>query len=58
MTMAVSKALEEGSSAIVCASTETHAAAAAYAARAGMKCFVLCPKMLQLETSPSTSVWG
>ncbi len=45
MTMAVSKALEEGSSAIVCASTgNTSAAAAAYAARAGMKCFVLLPQ--------------
>src|SRR4029450_13530905 len=37
MTMAVSKALEEGSKAIICASTgNTSASAAAYAARAGL----------------------
>jgi threonine synthase len=44
MTLAVSKALEEGSQAVVCASTgNTSASAAAYAARAGMKCVVLIP---------------
>lgn len=44
MTMAVSKALEEGSRAIMCASTgNTSASAAAYAARAGIKCVVLVP---------------
>ncbi len=44
MTMAVTKAVEEGSRAIICASTgNTSAAAAAYAARAGIKCFVLIP---------------
>ncbi len=44
MTMAVTKAVEEGSRAIVCASTgNTSAAAAAYAARAGIACFVLIP---------------
>ena len=44
MTMAVSKAKEEGSSAIICASTgNTSASAAAYAARANMKCHVLIP---------------
>lgn len=44
MTMAVSKAVEEGSRAIVCASTgNTSAAAAAYAARAGIRAFVLIP---------------
>jgi threonine synthase len=44
MTMAVSKAAEEGSKAILCASTgNTSASAAAYAARAGMKCVVLLP---------------
>jgi len=44
MTMAVSKALEEGSKAVMCASTgNTSASAAAYAARAGMKCVVLIP---------------
>ncbi len=45
MTMAVTKAVEEGSRAIICASTgNTSAAAAAYAARAGIKCFVLIPE--------------
>lgn len=45
MTMAVSKALEEGSEAIICASTgNTAASAAAYAARAGIRCFVLLPQ--------------
>ncbi|SES95423.1 L-threonine synthase [Natronincola peptidivorans] len=44
MTMAVSKAVEAGSRAIICASTgNTSAAAAAYAAKAGIKCFVLIP---------------
>lgn len=44
MTMAVSKACEEGSKAIMCASTgNTSASAAAYAARAGVKCAVLIP---------------
>ena len=44
MTMAVTKAVEEGSKAIVCASTgNTSAAAAAYAARAGITAFVLIP---------------
>ena len=45
MTMAVSKALEAGARAIICASTgNTSAAAAAYAARAGIACFVLIPE--------------
>lgn len=44
MTMAISKALEEGSQAVMCASTgNTSASAAAYAAKAGMKCIVLIP---------------
>ncbi|MCC6302606.1 MAG: threonine synthase [Gammaproteobacteria bacterium] len=44
MTMAVTKAVEEGSRAIICASTgNTSAAAAAYAARAGVTAFVLIP---------------
>jgi threonine synthase len=44
MTVAVSKALEAGSKAIMCASTgNTSASAAAYAAKAGIKCFVLIP---------------
>jgi threonine synthase len=45
MTVAISKALEEGSTAVVCASTgNTSASAAAYAARAGMICAVLIPE--------------
>jgi threonine synthase len=45
MCMAVSKAVEDGSKAIICASTgNTSAAAAAYAARAGIKAFVLIPE--------------
>ncbi len=44
MTLAISKALEEGSSAVLCASTgNTSASAAAYAGRAGMTCAVLIP---------------
>ncbi len=45
MTVAVSKAIEEGSKAVICASTgNTAASAAAYAARAGLKCYVLVPQ--------------
>ncbi len=45
MTMAVTKAVEEGSKAIICASTgNTSAAAAAYAARAGITAFVIIPE--------------
>ncbi len=45
MTMAVTMAVEEGSKAIICASTgNTSAAAAAYAARAGVSAFVLIPE--------------
>ena len=44
MTMAISKAVEEGAKAVVCASTgNTSASAAAYAARAGLTCAVLIP---------------
>ncbi|SJM94354.1 threonine synthase [Crenothrix polyspora] len=44
MTMAITKAVEEGSKAVICASTgNTSASAAAYAARAGIKAFVLIP---------------
>jgi len=44
MTVAVSKALEEGARAVVCASTgNTSASAAAYAARAGLRAVVLLP---------------
>jgi threonine synthase len=45
MTMAVSKALEAGSQAVICASTgNTSASAAAYAARANLRAFVLIPE--------------
>jgi threonine synthase len=45
MTMAMSKAVEEGSHAVICASTgNTSASAAAYAARAGLVCAVLVPQ--------------
>jgi threonine synthase len=44
MTMAMSKAVERGARAVICASTgNTSAAAAAYAARAGIICIVLLP---------------
>jgi threonine synthase len=44
MVMAVAKAKEEGAEAIICASTgNTSASAAAYAARAGLKCYVVIP---------------
>ncbi len=44
MTVAVTQAVSEGSRAIICASTgNTSASAAAYAARAGIKAFVLIP---------------
>jgi threonine synthase len=45
MTVAISKAREEGSKAVVCASTgNTSASAAAYAGKAGVTCAVLVPK--------------
>ncbi len=45
MTLAVSKAMEEGGRAIMCASTgNTSASAAAYASRCGLKCFVIVPE--------------
>jgi len=45
MTMAISRAAEEGAQAVICASTgNTSASAAAYAVRAGMVCAVLVPQ--------------
>ncbi len=45
MTYAVTNAVEEGMHAVICASTgNTSASAAAYAARAGLKCFVVIPE--------------
>jgi threonine synthase len=44
MTVAVSKAIERGAKALICASTgNTSASAAAYAARAGISCVVILP---------------
>src|SRR5919198_6075269 len=44
MTVAVSKAVERGAKALICASTgNTSASAAAYAARAGISCAVILP---------------
>ncbi len=44
MTVAVSKAIEDGATALICASTgNTSASAAAYAARAGILCAVILP---------------
>jgi threonine synthase len=44
MTVAVSKAIERGAAAVICASTgNTSASAAAYAARAGIRCAVILP---------------
>jgi threonine synthase len=45
MTLAMSKAVEEGAKAVICASTgNTSASAAAYAARAGLVCAVVIPE--------------
>jgi threonine synthase len=45
MTLAISKAKEEGAEAVICASTgNTSASAAAYAAKAGLTCGVIVPK--------------
>jgi len=44
MTVALSKAVERGATTVICASTgNTSAAAAAYAARAGIRCAVILP---------------
>ena len=65
MTMAISKAVEAGSDAVICASTgNTSASAAAYAARAGIKAFVLIPegkialgKLAQAMMQPGGRCW-
>lgn len=45
MTLAISKAVEEGKKVVMCASTgNTSASAAAYSARCGLRCVVLIPK--------------
>jgi threonine synthase len=44
MTVAISKAVQEGATAVICASTgNTSASAAAYAVKAGLDCVVLVP---------------
>jgi len=44
MTLAISKAVEDGAKAVICASTgNTSASAAAYAARANLECIVILP---------------
>ncbi len=45
MTVAITMALAQGASAVICASTgNTAASAAAYAARAGLRCWVVIPE--------------
>jgi threonine synthase len=45
MTVAMTKAVEDGAKAVICASTgNTSASAAAYAARAGIPCYVVIPE--------------
>jgi threonine synthase len=45
MTVAISKAVEQGADTVICASTgNTSASAAAYSAAAGLKCIVLIPQ--------------
>jgi threonine synthase len=45
MTVAISRAVERGAEAVICASTgNTSASAAAYAAKAGLTCAVIIPK--------------
>jgi threonine synthase len=60
MTMAVTKAVEGNSGAIICASTgNTSAAAAAYAARAGIAAFVLIPEgKIALGKLAQTMMYG
>ena len=60
MTLAISKALEAGARAVVCASTgNTSASAAAYAAKAGLTCAVLVPKgKIAMGTMAATLVHG
>jgi threonine synthase len=60
MTLAISKAVEEGSRAVVCASTgNTSASAAAYAAKAGLTCAVLVPvKKIAMGKMAQTLVHG
>jgi threonine synthase len=60
MTLAISKAVEEGAKAVVCASTgNTSASAAAYAGKAGLTCGVLVPaRKIALGKMAQTLVHG
>jgi threonine synthase len=60
MTLAISKAVEEGARAVVCASTgNTSASAAAYAGKAGLTCAVLVPaRKIALGKMAQTLVHG
>ena len=60
MVVAMAKALEEGSRAVICASTgNTSAAAAAYAARAGIEAIVLVPeKYVALGKLAQAMIYG
>jgi threonine synthase len=60
MTTAVTRAVEEGSRAVVCASTgNTSASAAAYASRAGIAAFVLIPEgKIALGKLAQTMMYG
>lgn len=60
MVMAVAKAMEEGSSTVMCASTgNTSAAAAAYSARANLNCIVLIPdKNIALGKLAQAIIYG
>ena len=59
MTMAITKAKEAGSEIVICASTgNTSASAAAYAAKANMKCIVLIPEgKIALGNISSHDAW-
>ena len=60
MTVAVSKAVECGAQALICASTgNTSASAAAYAARAGIRCAVILPagQNCQRQTGAGNRPW-
>ncbi len=60
MTLAISKAVEEGAKAVVCASTgNTSASAAAFAGKAGLTCAVLVPaKKIAMGKMAQTLVHG
>lgn len=60
MVMAVAKAMEEGSTTVMCASTgNTSAAAAAYSARANLNCIVLIPdKNIALGKLAQAIIYG